>query len=53
MVELILNEMIDLANTNSWAGIFCKPGITLFIGPIPNSFTKKLTTKNDNPDRII
>jgi hypothetical protein len=44
---------MERANTNSWAGIFCKPGITEFDGPIPNNFTKKLTTKNDNPESII
>jgi hypothetical protein len=47
------NEMIERAKTNSWAGIFCNPGITVFDGPMPNNFTKKLTTKKDRPDKII
>jgi hypothetical protein len=47
------NEMIERAKTNSWAGIFCNPGITVFDGPMPNNLTKKLTTKKDRPDKTI
>jgi hypothetical protein len=46
-------EIMDLAKTNSCAGIFCNPGITLFSGPVPNNFTKKLTTKNESPESTI
>ena len=53
IVELIEKEMIERAKTNSWAGIFCKPGITWLDGPIPKSFTKKFTIKNDTPERMI
>ena len=53
ILELILNEMRERAKTNSWAGIFCNPGITEFEGPMPNNFTKKLTIKKDRPDKII
>ena len=51
--ELIEKDIMERANTNSCAGIFCKPGITLFVGPIPKSLTKKFTIKKDNPDRIM
>lgn len=53
MPELIEKEIMERANTSSCAGIFCKPGITLFSGPVPNNLTKKFTTTKDKPDRTM
>lgn len=53
ILELIPNEIRERAKTNSCAGIFCNPGITVFDGPIPNNLTKKFTTKKDSPDKMI
>ncbi len=49
----MVNETIERLSTSSCAGIFCKPGKIVCSLPIPNSLTKKFTTKKDNPDKMI